>query len=200
MSREKPKVPRAQILAHIKAIPGLTTRQLADFYGLEYEHFSERLRSLKRQGFLRVEMIDRAEMSPGPAVLHAWYFDHSAPVSDPIRGTRWTAEEKQAIRKCYVNTPMDELILMLPGRTVQAIRKQAQDMRVHRDPEFVNATLTKSFKDLGERRKEAQGKFEVQIDLPIRRAYTTATSGDQCARQALSQMIPLEAAWRGMNV
>src|SRR5690606_28044179 len=57
-----------------------------------------------------------------------------------IRGVRmmakqpnWTHEQDELLRKHYADTPIDELLVMFPGRGAHGIRKRAQKIGVRKD-------------------------------------------------------------------
>lgn len=45
----------------------------------------------------------------------------------------WTPEQDELLRKHYADTPIDELLVMFPGRSAHGIRKRAQKIGVHKD-------------------------------------------------------------------
>ncbi len=45
----------------------------------------------------------------------------------------WTHEQDELLRKHYADTPIDELLVMFPGRSANGIRKRAQKIGVRKD-------------------------------------------------------------------
>jgi len=45
----------------------------------------------------------------------------------------WTHEQDELLRKHYADTPIDELLVMFPGRSAHGIRKRAQKIGVRKD-------------------------------------------------------------------
>lgn len=45
---------------------------------------------------------------------------------------RWYREELAILKKCYPNTPREDLMRLLPGRTWRAIVNQSEKQKIHR--------------------------------------------------------------------
>jgi HNH endonuclease len=54
-----------------------------------------------------------------------------------MKRTLWTEQERNLLREKYANTRTDELVKLLPGRTISMVYGQSSELKLKKSPEFL---------------------------------------------------------------
>ena len=64
-----------------------------------------------------------------------------------MSGIPWNEEEITVLEVFYPNTKLEELLEMLPGRSIKSIQQKASKLKISRDKEFTKFLMRETFKD-----------------------------------------------------
>ena len=64
-----------------------------------------------------------------------------------MSGRIWDEEEITVLEVFYPNTRLEELLDMLPGRSIKSIQQKAFQLKISRDKEFTKFLMRETFKD-----------------------------------------------------
>lgn len=182
-------VSRKVLMAHMEQNPGQSTRQIADKFGLPYDHLWDRMRHMEDEGYIIRAKSDVDKLTGGTKTVVVWTVNPVAPVRSRHD---WSAEDEATLTRIYPHAMPTDLRTEFPTRSLLAIRKKAENMGLKRDSSVVSRARALTAKLAAIKRNGYE--VDPQQIIIIRQAPARA---DTVVFKALTKRTPLEQAWCG---
>jgi hypothetical protein len=182
-------VSRKVLMADMEQNPGQSTRQIADKYGLFYDHLWDRMRHMEDEGYIIRSERESEKKTGGLRYTVVWTVNPVAPVR--LRHD-WTDEDEATLRRIYPTAMPHELRAEFPTRSLLAIRKKAEGMGLKR-----SASVVSKARALTSRLAVIKRHNEIHDPVQTVRIVQAPRRDDAIVVKALQHRIALEMAWGG---
>jgi DNA-binding Lrp family transcriptional regulator len=169
----EPFVSRSRIIEFIRKNPKQSTRQIATHFSLPYDHLWDRMRAMEEERYIERSTLGVEKKRGGTKPLIVWEVC------------------KETLRSIYPRAMPHELREAFPGRSLLAIRKKAEGMKIKRAPGVVTAARSLSARLAALKRHPKEIADMVQT-VVIRKAHE---QDDSIVVKAIARRTPLEQAW-----
>jgi DNA-binding Lrp family transcriptional regulator len=182
-------VSRKALMADMEKNPGQSTRQLADKFGLFYDHLWDRMRHMEEEGYIIRSERESEKKTGGLRYTVVWTVNPVAPVR--LRHD-WSDDDEATLRRIYPTAMPHELRAEFPTRSLLAIRKKAEGMKLKRD-----ASVVSKARALTSRLAVIKRHNEIHDAEQMVRIVQAPSRDESIVVKALQRRIALEMAWGG---
>ena len=180
-------VSRKALMADMEKNPGQSTRELADKFGLFYDHLWDRMRHMEDEGYIIRSERESEKKTGGVRYTVTWTVNPVAPVR--LRHD-WSDEDEALLAEIYPFAMPHELRAAFQTRSLLAIRKKAEGMKLKRD-----ASVVSKARALTSRLAVIKRHNEIHEPVQTVRIVQAPRRDDTIVVKALQHRSELEQAW-----